>query len=189
MTASQTIVIDGESFDTSITHFRFAAYHRISDMAELRKLASLPNLESATFDGTNLDDAGLEHVSHAKALASLSLQETSITNAGIAHLARLPKLSYLRLKDNPQLTNECVPHLCRLHGLTELQIHETSIDQAGLDRLGGLSSLSDLCIDVHDGNYTFDALLALSARMPGCTILAKGRGEFSRGKFAGDWRD
>jgi hypothetical protein len=52
-----------------------------------------------------------------------------------------------------------------------------------------LTSLRDICIDVHDGNYTFDALSALSARMPWCTILAKGRGEFSLGTFDGDWRD
>ncbi len=120
MTASQTIVIDGESFDGSITHFRFAAYHRIGDMDELGKLSLLPNLTSATLDGTGLDDEGLAHVAGVASLESLSLQESNVSDAGLGYLTQLPMLKYLRLKDNPQLTNACVPHLCRLRSLTEL---------------------------------------------------------------------
>jgi hypothetical protein len=51
-----------------------------------------------------------------------------------------------------------------------------------------LTSLRDLCIDVTHDNDSFDALCALSIRMPWCRILAQGRGEFHGGKFEGTWR-
>ncbi len=181
------IWVDGQPFDTSIEYFSFAAYHQIERMGELRKLALLPNLKSASFCATNLDDVGLEHLSHVATLQYLDLQNTQISNDGLAYLARLPSLTYLRLKENRQLTNESIPHLLRMERLADLQIHETAIDQQGLRDLEGMKTLRDICIDVRNNNYTFDGLLALSARMPQCTILAKGRGEFFQGQFNGKW--
>src|SRR5262249_8787350 len=144
-------------------------------------------LKSASFCGTNLDDVGLEHVSQVATLENLDLQDTKITNDGLAHLARLPRLAYLRLKENNQLTNQCVPHLLHLPHLTELQIHETSIDQQGLQTLASMTNLRNIIVYVWNNNYTFDGLLALSARMPNCTILAKGHGDFVGGRFHGTW--
>ncbi len=184
---ARVIDIDGESFDPEIEHFAFSLYHRIANMDELAKLRSLTRLVSASFMATGLDDRGLSHVADVPTIENLNLQDTAITNDGLAHLRRLPRLQYLRLKDNPQLTNACIRHLLPLSALVDLGIHETSIDQRGVDRLTGLTSLRDLCIYVRDGNYRFDALLALSSRMPWCRILAKGRGEFYDGAFVGTW--
>jgi hypothetical protein len=182
------IEIDGESFDPAIEHFAFAMYHRIANMDELVKLRGLVHVTSASFVATELDDRGLSHVAEVLTIENLNLQDTKITNDGLAHLARLPRLRHLRLKENPQLTNASIRHFLRLPALVNLQIHETSINQRGIDRLTGLTSLRDLCIYVVDDNYDFDALLALSARMPWCRILAKGRGEFHDGAFVGTWR-
>jgi hypothetical protein len=179
----RAIHVDGQPFDASIEHFSFPLYHRIERMDELRKLKLFPNLKSAGFCGTNLDDAGLEHVSHVATLENLNLQDTKVSNDALVHLARLPRLKHLRLKENSQLTNECVPHLMRLESLIDLQIHETAIDQQGLSHLEGMKNLKDLCVDGWNDNDTFDSLLALSARMPECTILAKGRGTFFQGRF------
>ena len=179
--------IDGQCVDPYATHFAFCGWNHIWRMDDLRKLALLPNLKSASFCGTNLDDVGLEHISHAATLENLNLQDTSISDDGLAHLTRLPRLHSLRLKGNRQLTNQCVPHLLRLTTLTDLQIHETAIDQRGLANLQGMANLRKICVDVWDNNYTFDGLRALSARMIECTILAKGRGEFSQGQFHGQW--
>jgi hypothetical protein len=183
----QVIHVDGMPFDATIEHFAFAGYHPIERMDELRRLLLFPHLRSASFCYTNLNDTGLELVSQVPTLESLDLQGTEITNDGLAFLARLSRLASLRLKENSQLTNQCVPHLCRLRRLTNLQIHETSIDQQGFDNLAGMTNLRDICVDVWNNNYTFDRLLALSVRMPECTILAKGRGEFFQGLFRGEW--
>lgn len=184
-----TIEIENQSFDTAIEHFRFQHYHhRIEDMSELAKLRLLPRLTSANFEGTNLDDRGLMHVVSVPTIDWLDLQGTQISNDGLAHLAALPRLSYLRLKENPQLTNDCIAHLLRLTALENLQVHETSIDQEGLDLLFALPDLRDLCIHVLEDNYSYEGLLALSARMPQCAILAKGLGEFRDGEFHGTWR-
>jgi len=185
---SQIIRIDEESFSSSIEHFSFSIDHdQIVTMDDLRNLRLFSKLESASFCATNLDDVGLEHVSRVPTLENLDLQYTKITDDGLACLQHLPGLKYLRLKENAQLTNACIPHLLRLNALVELQIHETSIDQHGLDRLEGLKNLRHIVLDVWEGNYSFDALLALSTRMPACTILAKGDGEFFQGRFDGVW--
>ena len=181
------IQIDNESFDEDIEHFSFDIFHRIADMDELTKLRMLPRLRSATFYDTGLDDRGLSHVADVSTIDNLNLQNTLISDAGLAHLSRLPRLEHLRLKANRQLTNDCIAHLLRLSAVENLQLHETSIDQRGLDQLAALTNLRDLLVNIEDDNYSFDALLALSARMPGCTILAKGRGEFRRGAFHGSW--
>lgn len=184
---NQTIHVDGQPFDTTIEHFSFPLYHNIQSMEELGKLSLFPSLRSASFCGTTLDDIGLEYISRVATLENLDLQNTKITNDGLAHLARLPRLRCLRLKENSQLTNQCVPHLRRVESLMDLGIHETSIDQHGLQLLEGMGNLRDICVDVWNDNYTFDGLLALSARMPDCTILAKGHGEFAGGHFHGTW--
>ena len=182
-----TIQIDSQSFDIAIEHFSFSSYHDIEDMSELAKLRLLARLTSATFNGTNLDDCGLLHVASVSTLENLDLQDTKISNDGLRHLTSLRRLKYLRLKDNPQLTNDCISHILRLEALVNLQIHETSIDQDGVNQLVTLANLQDICLDVRGSNYTFQALLELSARMPQCTILAKGRGEFCGGEFDGKW--
>ncbi len=181
------IQIDNQPFDAAIEHFSFPLYHDIENTSELAKLRLLPHLKSANFAGTNLDDRGLLHVAGVSTIEHLDLQETKISNEGLAYLASLPRLRYLRLKDNRQLTNDCIPHILRLETLVELQIHETSIDQDGVNQLATLQNLRGLCLDIWDDNYSFQALLELSVRMPQCTILAKGRGDFCGGRFEGEW--
>lgn len=186
---SPHITIDGQIFDPTIDYFRFHGVHQLVDQNELRKLRLFTRLTGVSFGNTNLDDSGLAHVCAVKTLETLDLQSTRVSNAGLAHLTRLPRLRYLRLKENDQLTNECIPHLLRLTNLAELQVHETAITETGLAQLHTLERLRDLCVNVWDGNYTFSGLSELSTQMPSCTILAKGHGEFRNGKFSGEWRD
>jgi hypothetical protein len=184
---SRAVRINQRMFDSSIEHISFVFEH-IENMDELKQLRLFPALTSASFSGTNLDDVGLEHVSQVSSLENLNLQNTSISNDGLACLERLPRLQHLRLKENTQLTNACVPRLLRLERLVDLQIHGTSIDEHGLSQIEGMRNLRDICLDVWNNNYSFDGLLALSARMPACTILAKGQGVFVQGRFEGTWK-
>lgn len=181
------ISIDGQLFDPSSEHFSFALYHQIGDVGELAKLRGFTNLKSASFCGSGLDDVGLRYVSDVPTIENLNLQDNRISNEGLCVLERLPKLKYLRLKENAQLSNECIPHLLKLKQLMDLQIHETSIDQFGLNQLAVMGTLTDICLDVWGDNYSFAGLLDLSTRMLQCRILAKGRGEFWQGEFSGTW--
>ena len=179
------ISIDGQLFDPASEHFSFALYHRIGDVRELAKLRGFANLKSANFYGSGLDDIGLRYVSDVPTVESLDLQDTRISNEGLGVLARLSDLKYLRLKENAQLSNECIPHLLKLKLLENLQIHETSIDHCGLEQLAVMDSLRDICLSVDGDNYSFDGLLDLSTRMPRCAILARGEASSGRAHSAG----
>jgi hypothetical protein len=54
-------------------------------------------------------------------------------------------------------------------------------------QLAAMPALSSICLGVWDGNFSDAGLMHASETMPGCVILAKGRGEFSAGVFAGTW--
>ncbi len=187
MTSNETkiVVLNGKSFDRTMTHFGLDA--DLGDMDELKKLAEFNNLISASFAGTNLDDIGLDHVCKVTSIEDLNLQWTDISDEGLRSLAKLPRLATLRLKENDQLTNACTPHLRKLANLTDLQIHGTSIDQRGLQELICLKNLRDLCIEPENCGNVFEAANALSLLMPACTILVKGRGQFHNGMFTGKW--
>jgi len=179
------ISLDGQLFSPASKHFSFGLFHRISDMNALAKLREFRNLESASFYGSGLNDAGLCYVADVSTIENLNLQDTKLSNEGLSVLERLPDLKYLRLTESDQLSNECIPHLLKLKQLVDLAIHETSIDQIGLNQLAAMDTLKDMCVEVD--NCSFEGLLELSTRMPGCRILAKGRGEFWQGEFDGKW--
>ncbi|PKL77184.1 MAG: hypothetical protein CVV27_06455 [Candidatus Melainabacteria bacterium HGW-Melainabacteria-1] len=181
------IRIDGQDFADEIAHFSFAAWHQIRQMHELEKLVGFKQLVSASFSGTGLDDAGLALICRVATLENLDLQDTCVTDRGIGLLTQLPALRILRLKENPQLTNACLPALVRLKGLVELQLHESAIDQAGLPQLAALNQLRDLCLDADNTGTSPEAVLSLSRQLPRCRILVKGRGEALGGAFQGHW--
>jgi hypothetical protein len=183
----KVVVINGQAFDSSIKHFHLNS--DLSDMDELKKLSDFECLVSANFAGTNLNDIGLNHVSDVADIEGLNLQWTKISDRGVGSLAALPRLVSLRLKDNDQLTNECIAHLCKLSNLNELQIHGTSINHDGLQALPQLKNLRDLCIESENCSNSFEIANALSLRMPRCRILVKGQGEFFNGRFIGKWRN
>jgi hypothetical protein len=179
--------IDGQIVDPYSVDFVFIGWNHIWRMDDLRKLALLPNLRSASFRRTNLDDIGLGHVARSATLETLDLQDTKISDDGLAQLAGHPRLRAVLLTGNQQLTSRCVTHLARLANLADLQIHGTGIDERGLADLEGVPGLRNVGVDVRDNNYTFNGLLTLSARMPRCIIRADGRGAFSQGQFEGQW--
>ncbi|MCA9659266.1 MAG: hypothetical protein KC486_13050 [Myxococcales bacterium] len=181
---STAIIVFGERLDADATHFLPRPFRGPYDGRELGLLATLPRLKSASLCDVPIDDEGLVHLVEATSIESLTLQSTALSNEGLRSLARLPRLTHLRLKDNPQLDDRCVPHLCALARLTSLQVHETSITTAGLAHLASLPALRDLCVDTETG--TFAALRELSLRLPRCEILVKGEGTLVAGRYDGD---
>lgn len=183
-----SIKIGNHYYDINSTHFILEWGKPLSNFNELYYLNQFPNLTSANFYGTNLNDEGLAIVCSCSNITMLNLQDTEITNDGIQYLQNL-NLSYLRLKENLQLTDECVPYLIELDYLEELQIQETSITENGLKKLTALQYLERLIINVGNNNYTFEGLLQISRELPeDCELLAKGNGSFYNGKFEGKWK-
>ncbi|MCS4303477.1 hypothetical protein [Chryseobacterium sp. BIGb0232] len=185
-----SIKIGNHYYDINSDHFRLEWGESLSNFSELSYLSQFPNLRSATFTNTNLNDEGLAHVSDCSMIDNLNLQDTEITNEGIQYLQNLYTLRYLRLKDNLQLTDECVPYLIELESLENLEIQETSITENGLKKLTALKYLEKLSIYVQNNNYTFEGLLQISRELPkDCELLAKGNGSFYNGEFKGTWKD
>ncbi len=178
--------IAGQDFAMDTEYFMFPdPFSEIPDMQELEKLAGFPRLSGASFGDSNLDDRGLEALSKCARLSNLNLQGTAISDAGIRHLAALPALKYLRLKDNWQLTDACASALMAFPCLQEVQLQETSVTIAGIISLLQHPSLSHIVVSPRNGNEDHAQLLALSASRPDCSILVKGYGEYSGGKYHG----
>ncbi len=173
------IEIAGQFFDTEIQYFGFS--FELPDTNELRVFREFKNLKTVSFSDTNLDDIGLGYICENEGIENLCLQDTKITNEGLRFLSKLPSLEILRLKDNIQFTDDCVPQLNALKALRDLQIHETSITHLGLKYLN-LPLLEDLLVGIDEDNFSFEFLRKLSIRLPRCTILAKGNGEFYQGR-------
>jgi hypothetical protein len=184
---AELIDIDEECFDPDIEHFQFPDQRQIGDVTSLQGLEQFSKLTSASFHATNLNDEGLAYVCQVATLETLDLRDTAITDAGLVSLAQLPRLKHLRLEDNLQLTDECAPYLSELRALVDLHIQETSLSEVGLVQLHALSRLREVRLTVWDGNYSFGGLLGFSQRMPACTFVARGSGEFRAGHFEGHW--
>ena len=184
---TEVVRVLGQVPDASAVYFAPRWEDRPHDFSELAKLAEFPALRTVSFHDSEIDDAGVAALCRATQIDNLTLQGCKMRNEGLRPLERLTNLEHLRLKDNRQLDNGCIDFLLPLRRLESLGVHETSITQAGLDRLHSLESLALLVIDLWEGNFEYDALVALSRRMPKCEILAKGRGAFEDGVFDGEW--
>ncbi|MCG8576835.1 MAG: hypothetical protein MI810_18285 [Flavobacteriales bacterium] len=174
------ISICNQEFDEDLSYFTFDTHFKISDMEELQKLKEFRNLQIASFDTTNFNDTGIKYlVENAPNIDNLSLQNTKISDDGIKYLTQLKQLKYLRLKENRQLTNKCVPSFNLCHDLIDLQLHETSVTIDGLNQLK-LPKLENLMFDFKGKD--FGAVEELSKRLPQCNILIKGKAEFEGGR-------
>ena len=78
--------------------------------AGLEHLKGLTNLRRLYLSGTKVTDAGLEHLKGLTNLEHLSLSSTKVTDAGLEHLKGLTKLRALALKGT-QVTNVGVKKL------------------------------------------------------------------------------
>lgn len=180
---SATIEICGEVFKKEIDHFSFDIYFsEILNMEELQKLQELPNITSASFSDTNLNDTGLKYLIHnCPNLNNLNLQDTKISNHGIKYLALCEHLTILRLKGNDQLTDDCIDSINILHHLENLQVQETSISVEGLKRLKS-QKLKDLIINWRDTD-TREAFMEVSSRLKECSIIVKGKMNLLHGEI------
>lgn len=110
-------------------------------------LALLKSLVSVDIGGTNVSDAGVEHLKRLPLLKTLSLglynQGCKITDAGMTHVGEITSLEWLDLSGTA-VTDEGLKQIRSLTNLKNLSIDNTKITDAGLAHLVAMQNLSHL---------------------------------------------
>ncbi len=109
-------------------------------------LKKFTKLKSASFDDTNITDAGLAHLGDVPPLETISLKGTQVTNVGLAHLKKLINLRGLWLT-NTEITDAGLVHLTGHQHLYNLWLDGTNVTDAGIAVLSNMQSLEWLILD------------------------------------------
>jgi len=148
-----------------ISHVRFAEE---SGDADLATLDDLPDLLFVIGCGSQVTDAGLEHLQGLRHLESVNLSKTRITGAGLVFLNKLTNLKRLDLS-HTHVTDAGLRYLQGLTNLTELDLHGTQVTDAGLPYLKMLANLKDL--DLYGTQVSFDGVKRLQQALPNCAVI------------------
>src|SRR5262249_16917001 len=107
----------------------------------LSAIDGLPSLRVLEMgDNPELDDAGVEHLSHLSQLVDLYLYRTGITGTGLHYLSGCHKLEFLHL-DRTSLTDEGLAAIGKLKQLRMVNLSNTRITDASLLKLSEAKSL------------------------------------------------
>jgi Leucine-rich repeat (LRR) protein len=119
-------------------------------------------------EGTQVTDAGLEHLEGLESLERLWLARAQISNAGLENLKKLKSLQRLALGDT-QVTDEGLVHLKELKSLALLSLIGTKVTDAGVEHLKEIKALQRLWLS---GTKVTDAGVAeLKKALPECKII------------------
>lgn len=160
-----------------------------SNPDDYKILLEYPQVEHLYVGWTNFNDVGLEIISSLTNITMLHLAGTEITNEGLRHLVTMHKLGDLVLKENEQLTDECLIYLKQITALHTLHLASTSISVSALLELKVLPNMDALILDEDmiagksDEQKLREILETLSKHWPGCEIRIKGYGMVSDGKW------
>lgn len=152
-------------------------------MSEWEKLAQLKNLKHLNVASSDLVDAHLEIIGQLKTLELLDLDLTEISDNGLRKLKSLKQLVELRLKDNPQLTDECIEFLLEIEQLQFIHIENTSITIQGLTKLLTHKELKSVIVGI-EFNNEIDELVRITEKYPKIEITFKGTGIISNGTLS-----
>jgi len=122
--------------------------------ADLKRLATVPQLRGLYLPNTAISDAGLEYIKDCNTLEVLSLSDTQVTDAGLAHLKGLTNLRDLWIQGT-RVTDHGLAHLQALHNLSYLGLEdqEGRITDSAVEQIKCLPNLTSLhlgCIGIGD---------------------------------------
>jgi hypothetical protein len=167
---------------------------RVTDdglITALSRLKDFRELNSLCLNGTQVTDAGLEHLKGLDRLAWLWLRDTKVTDAGVGRLKGLSHLLELDLRgtmvtdaglqyleglsqlmglylDGTKVTDAGLRHLEGLSQLRTLSLSGTQITDAGLERLKGLKKLRQLSLS--GTKATDEGVKNLQRAFPNCWV-------------------
>ncbi len=142
--------------------------------AGLEHLEGLTNLQWLSLDSTNISDSGLIHLKRLTNLGTLNLSGTNVGDAGLENLKGLTKLQDLNLK-NTNVTDAGLVHLKRLTSLQSLDLGgsfgprgNSKVTDAGLEQLKGLTNL--FLLDLWGTQVSARGVKELQQALPKCRI-------------------
>ena len=103
----------------------------------------------------------------ADGIERLELAGTDITDAGLEHVKTLTKLQWLDL-DRTAVGDRGLGNLRALTSVMILSLNDTKVTDVGLESLKGLSRLREL--QLRRSRVTRDGVKRLRQALPGCTI-------------------
>ena len=167
------------ALDATYLHIDF---FRDKGIDELQKLTALKLLEHLNAASADLNDDHLEIIGQLVSLELLDLDLTELSDQSLRFIEPLQNLRELRLKDNPQLTDECIPSLIQLTSLKQVHIENTGITWKGLKQLVSEVDLESVILGSEFNDFE-DELLTISSLRPEMEILFKGMGMIRNGNW------
>ena len=119
--------------------------------AGLQHLRGLTQIQVIDLDRTRVTDAGLRHLNGLMQLRCLRLRDTTVSGAGLEHLKGLRQLQVLTL-DRTKVTDAGLRHLKGWTQLRFLDLNDTTVSDAGLEHLRGSTQLESLDSQRHQGH-------------------------------------
>jgi Leucine-rich repeat (LRR) protein len=107
-------------------------------------------------------DAGLKHVGEMKALQTLSFSGSGVTDAGLENLTGLTKLSYLGLGFLPNIKGPGLANLKNLPQLRDLDLQGTGVGDDGLQYIKDLKQLKGLTLPKKTTDAGLEHLIGMS---------------------------
>ncbi|AFM03660.1 hypothetical protein Fleli_1223 [Bernardetia litoralis DSM 6794] len=178
----KNITIINKSVDIQTEYLNLTFFGKI-EKNEIQKIRQLEKLKHLNLSSSDLIDEQLEIIGKIENIQVLDLDLTEITNQGISFLKYLQNLKELRLKDNPQLSDNCIEHLITIKSLKFIHIENTAITIDGLKKLLCKSNLESIIIDAKFNNQ-LNKLIQISEQYPEIEIILKETGLILNGKIS-----
>lgn len=150
----------------NLIHLTLYGAHLTDDV--VRRLATLPQLQSLDLTQSDLTDAGVRTLAPLVHLQKLDLFGSQVTGTGLSALRGMTQLTELGLAGCP-LPATGVADWPQLPALVQLRLYSTDLDDRALDGIARLTSLQELMLT--DTHVTPAGIAKLCRRLPQLRLL------------------
>jgi Leucine-rich repeat (LRR) protein len=154
---------------SQLRELRFEGRRRFRE-SDLKYLSGLTKLQTLTFGGAPVSDAGLDYLRGETELEDLQLGHSLITDVGVVKLLRYPRLKMLDLQGT-SITDAALATVARMRNLQWLCLIDTNVTDAGIMKLASLKQLRHLYL--RDSQVTDAAKKRLRSRLPSLIISSQ----------------
>ena len=130
---------------------------------DMKLFATLLDLESYTFLGSNFDDSYLAEFKDLKKITSVTVQNSNITGETLKMFATYPELKELDLRRNVQLVNNDLKAVADMPKLEKLAVYYNTFGAIGAKRIADSKTLK--VVDMRACQEASDSAAKYLARM------------------------